>query len=153
METFSTLLALCELIHRSPVNSPHKGQWRRVLMFSLICAWTNDWANHRHTGDLRRHRAHYDVTVMITKMLGDQQAQQWSSFECCNCPLNLCPHLECCAILVSLGPEHLPSCVLWSLTARPINSIIYSNGGWLNREAHSTKWEEGRLFHSLLAQP
>ena len=27
-------------IHRSPVNSPHKGQWRGVLMFSLICALT-----------------------------------------------------------------------------------------------------------------
>ena len=26
-------------IHRSPVNSPHKGQWCRALMFSLICAW------------------------------------------------------------------------------------------------------------------
>ena len=25
-------------IHRSPVNSPHKGQWRRALIFSLICA-------------------------------------------------------------------------------------------------------------------
>ena len=24
-------------IHQSPVNSPHKGQWRRALMFSLIC--------------------------------------------------------------------------------------------------------------------
>ena len=24
-------------IHRSPVNSPHKGQWRRALMFSLVC--------------------------------------------------------------------------------------------------------------------
>ena len=29
-------------IHRSPVNSPHKGQWRGALMFSLICAWIND---------------------------------------------------------------------------------------------------------------
>ena len=26
-------------IHRCPVNSPHKGQWRGALMFSLICAW------------------------------------------------------------------------------------------------------------------
>ena len=26
-------------IHRSSVNSPHKGQWRGALMFSLICAW------------------------------------------------------------------------------------------------------------------
>ena len=29
-------------IHRSPLNSPHKGQWRGALMFSLICAWIND---------------------------------------------------------------------------------------------------------------
>ena len=51
-------------IHRSPVNSLHKGQWRRALMFSLIHAWTNGWANHRGAGDLRRYSAHYDVTVM-----------------------------------------------------------------------------------------
>ena len=41
METFSALLALCVGIHRSPVNSPHKGQWRGALMFSLICVWRN----------------------------------------------------------------------------------------------------------------
>ena len=51
-------------IHRSPVNSPHKGQWREALMFSLIWAWMNCWVNNREVGDLRRHRAHYDVTVM-----------------------------------------------------------------------------------------
>ena len=48
-------------IHRSPANSPHKGQWRGALMFSLICTRTND---SRGAGDLRRHRPHYDVTVM-----------------------------------------------------------------------------------------
>ena len=31
-------------IHRSPVNSQHKGQWRGALMFSLIWAWINGWA-------------------------------------------------------------------------------------------------------------
>ena len=51
-------------IHRSPVNSPHKGQWRGALMFSFICAWMDDWVNNREAGDLRRHRAHYDVTLM-----------------------------------------------------------------------------------------
>ena len=51
-------------IHWSPVNSPHKGQWRGALMFSLICAWINDWVNNREAGDLRRDRAHYDVIVM-----------------------------------------------------------------------------------------
>ena len=47
-----------------PVNSPHKGQWRGALMFSLICAWINDWVNNREAGDLRRYRGHYDVIVM-----------------------------------------------------------------------------------------
>ena len=51
-------------IHRSPVNSPHKGQWRGALMFSLICIWINGWVNNREAGDLRRYRAHYDVTEM-----------------------------------------------------------------------------------------
>ena len=56
-------------IHRSPVNSPHKGQWRGALMFSLICVWINGWVNNREAGDLRRYRAHYDFIVMIIKQL------------------------------------------------------------------------------------
>ena len=36
-------------INRWPVNSPHNGQWRGALIFSLICTWIN---------------AHYDVIVM-----------------------------------------------------------------------------------------
>ena len=51
-------------IHRSPVNSPHKGQWRGALMFTLICARINGWVNTREAGDLRRYRPHYDVIVM-----------------------------------------------------------------------------------------
>ena len=53
-------------IHRSPVNSPHKGQWRWALMFSLICVWINGWVNNGDAGDLRRYRAHNDVPVMST---------------------------------------------------------------------------------------
>ena len=51
-------------LKRSPVNSPHKGQWRGALMFSLICAWINGWVNNREAGDLRRHRAQFNVIVM-----------------------------------------------------------------------------------------
>ena len=51
-------------IHWSPVNSPHKGQWRGAFMFSLICVWINGWVNNGEAGDLRRYRAHHDVTVM-----------------------------------------------------------------------------------------
>ena len=52
-------------IHRSLVNSPHKGQWRGALMFSLICARKKkSRVNNGEAGDLGRNRAYYDVTVM-----------------------------------------------------------------------------------------
>ena len=68
METFSALLALCAGNSPVPVNSPHKGQWRGALMFSLIRAWINDWVNNREAGDLRRQRGHYEVNVMMLFM-------------------------------------------------------------------------------------
>ena len=52
-------------IHRSPVNSPHKGQCRGALMFSLICVGINGWVNNLEAGDLRRYRAHYDVILVV----------------------------------------------------------------------------------------
>ena len=61
---FSRYWPFVQGIHRSSVNSPHKGQWCGGLMFSLICAWINGWVNNREAGDLRRHRAHCDVTVV-----------------------------------------------------------------------------------------
>ena len=64
-------------IHRWPVNYPHKGQWRGVLMLSLIWAWINGWVNNREAGYLRRQRAHYDVTVMITVMLCVKFQNDW----------------------------------------------------------------------------
>ena len=64
METFPRYWPFVRGIHRPPVNSPHKGQWRGVLMFSLICAWINGWVNNGEAGDLRRYGAHYNVTVM-----------------------------------------------------------------------------------------
>ena len=42
----------------------HKGQWRGALVFSFICAWINGWVNNGEAGDLRRHRANYDVIVI-----------------------------------------------------------------------------------------
>ena len=49
-------------IHRSPLTSPHKGQWRGALMFSSICAWINGWVSNREAGELRRHYAIHVVT-------------------------------------------------------------------------------------------
>ena len=46
-------------IHRSPVAVT-----RNFGVFFYFYAWTNGWANNRCGGDLRCHRARYDVTVM-----------------------------------------------------------------------------------------
>ena len=73
-------------IHRSPVNSPHKGQWRGALMFSLTCLWINGWVNNREAGDLRRHLAHYDVIVMQTSLA------------------LLCFAVVCCSLLLLMSP-------------------------------------------------
>ena len=56
-------------IHRSAVNSPHKGQWREAVMFSFIWAWINTWVNNHKACDLRRHCSHYDVTLMNSKLI------------------------------------------------------------------------------------
>ena len=63
---FSRYWTFLQGIHRSPIHSPHKGQWRRALMFSLICVWTYSWVKNRDAGDLRRYCSHYGVTVMDT---------------------------------------------------------------------------------------
>ena len=64
METFSALLALCA--GNSPVNGEFPA-WRPVtrsfdVFFDLHLI--NGWVNIDEASDLRRHRAHYDVTVM-----------------------------------------------------------------------------------------
>ena len=65
METFSVLLALCAGIFTGHRWIPRtKASDAELWCFSLICAWTNGWANNPGAGDLRRHHAHIDVTVM-----------------------------------------------------------------------------------------
>ena len=64
MEAFSTLLALCA--GNSPVTDEFPSQrpvTRTFDVFFGLCL-NKGWANNRDTGDLRRHRAHYDVTVV-----------------------------------------------------------------------------------------
>ena len=78
-------------IHCSLVDTPHTGQWRGALMFSLICTWTNGWANNLDAGDLRHHHAHCNVIVMSTQFC--------VTIECimtapdCNCYIHLRPIL------------------------------------------------------------
>ena len=104
METFPRYWPFVRGIHRSPVNSPHKGQWRGALMISLISIKV--WVNSREAGDLRRYRAHYDVTVMcaILRLL----QYQWDNTDdygqkisrSCFCFLFVCLFCYCCFVFV-----------------------------------------------------
>ena len=64
MGTFSALLAICA--GKSPVSGELPAQRPVTWCFDafLFCVWINGWVNNREAGDLRRHRAHYDVIVM-----------------------------------------------------------------------------------------
>ena len=44
-----------------------------LWLFSLICAWISGWVNNGEAGDLRRHRAHYDVIVMDVEEASTQK--------------------------------------------------------------------------------
>ena len=64
METFSALLAICA--GNSPVTGEFPAQRPVTRSFDVlfIFAWQNGWVSKGEAGDLRCHRAHYDVTVM-----------------------------------------------------------------------------------------
>ena len=64
METFSALLAICAV--NSPVPDEFPAQ--RLLTRSLIYVGINGWVNNGEAGDLRRYRAHYDVSVMSQQL-------------------------------------------------------------------------------------
>ena len=65
METFSVFQGTC--VGNSPVTGefPVQRPVKWSFDFSLICCWINGWVNNREAGDLRRYRAHYNVTVML----------------------------------------------------------------------------------------
>ena len=64
METFSILLAIC--VGNSPVPGEFPAQRPVMPSFDVffICTRINGWVNNGEAGDLRHHRAHYDVAVM-----------------------------------------------------------------------------------------
>ena len=82
-------------IHRSPVNSPHKGQRREALVFSLICAWINGWVNNREAGNMRRHRAHCEVTVMELAIFHGIKRCSWNSWAVTPCVDVSCQTAPC----------------------------------------------------------
>ena len=74
METFSSLLALCA--KNSSVTDEFP--WQRPVTRNVDVFFDN-WANNGDAVDLRRHCAHYDITVMIRLLLHITLRDMW----CC----------------------------------------------------------------------
>ena len=63
METFSALLAICA--GNSPVTGEFPAQRPVTRSFDVFFdTWINGWVNNYEAGDLRPHRAHYDIFVI-----------------------------------------------------------------------------------------
>ena len=80
METFSALPAFVRGIHWSPVNSPHKSQWRGAFIFSLICAWINGWINNRDAGDLVIWNAIVLIMTWLCARMDYLMTETWCDF-------------------------------------------------------------------------
>ena len=122
METLSALLALCA--GKSPVTGEFPSLRPVTLSFdvSLICTWTNSWVNNRNAGDLGRHRARYDVIVMLQPI--------FSNFSF--------------SFLVFLCEYY------WSLFARPITETERSSGWqpWYSLETLKTRFNVSSEYQS-----
>ena len=67
-------------IHRSPVKSPHKGQWRGAFIFSLTCIWLNGWVNNREAVTLSRpFWRHCNVSFIYWPPHSHHYAYRWPS--------------------------------------------------------------------------
>ena len=116
-------------IHRSPVNSPHKGQWRGALMISLICALnkrlskqSRSWRFETSSRPLWRH----------CNMVGQRVEFIISSHVLTNEKLFLI-HYQANSSYTSLSKSHHPPMLLFTQqtthwdTCLPIHNIFVDN--------------------------
>ena len=74
---FPRYLPFVRGIHRSPMYSLHKGQWRGALVFLFYLRLNKRWTKNQDDDDFRRYRAHYDVTVMDSTMANMGKYIKW----------------------------------------------------------------------------
>ena len=123
-------------MHRSAVNSPHKGQCRGALIFSLICVWVNGWVNNGEAGDLRRYHSPYNVTVKFGRSLisiaskkttTQQSAVRAHALWDCTVYPNKYAHGFCFAVL----------CCGYTLTDFPVSIRLTSLALWQSNDCPS----------------
>ena len=125
-------------IHRSPVNSPHKDQWREALMFSLICTRINSWVNNGEAGDLRRNPLwrHSNVSRVNTMPRDDHRKWDTVSSDAFYGILSFKMATEISRNLVALRElERCFPCIFQWVQQRP-PMALYST----SKISHLTRW-------------
>ena len=74
-------------MHRSPVNSLHHASDVELWYFLWSVPSINSWVNNREAGDVRRHRAHYNIIVM----------------DCLRCSIHLMHYHALSVVAMALG--------------------------------------------------
>ena len=97
----------------------------------LICGWTNVWEKKQDAGDLRRHRAHYDVSVMIYTHKINQQD------------------------LINKTEQNKTICdvLYWkSINIVQLYSIVFSSLWWRHMSVQALHLALSHLFKSILCK-
>ena len=154
-------------IQQLPGNSPHKGQWHGALMFSFICAWINGWVNKRAAGDLRRHRAPYDVIQELIRprnyhgALGslvthDRWNWLWISHPVADHKAGFCPGVLKGQGICDEAPWHLIVPCLASCMPPPAHPLTTGKNSpafeiqWLSVAAETNGWTMGMIYISWI---
>ena len=126
-----------------------------ALMFYLICAWMNGWVKNREAGDLRCHRAHYDVTVMESSSLGVLLSSSLSNKSCKSTKIRVR------VIFKLFVTQHICNSKFWrQLTLRLLRHFMVYQDSWNPQPQAQFKSNEHRttldreclmlLIHSFL---
>ena len=85
-------------------------------MFSVICAWIKGWVNNREAGDLRRHRVHYAVTVMLSDKMIYHKTSIPQNLWLCRHDIWQAPRQQCCDHIwrLFLQPICWDTCQIWT---------------------------------------
>ena len=106
---------------RSLVNSSHKGHWSGALMFFLSAPWMNGWLNNCEVGDLRCHRAYYDIIEMCN---GHQSIHEFMSVIKCLIVRKLFEFSTLSFDIVMCSPTHYHTMELTQFMLNEINYLI-----------------------------
>ena len=149
METSSALLALCAGNFTGHCWIPLIKASDTKLWFFFDLRLNKRWVNNREVGDLRRHRAHYDVTVMSqyyawARITSDQQDTKHVGSKC---------HNKLSLIVIITPCVSRPSSVLILIISHKRVFVTYEDGCQAPSQSYLSKYILSANHYFLKNEP